>query len=338
MNADSATEDARREAAADWLLRLRSADMKTQDIAAWMAWCDADSANRRTFMELQRLWRQSTALPERTVTQAELDADTYTAQVPVREWRAASHRASRRGAGKILALAAAVSALAVGGLLAIDLVRTPADAIDVNAPTGRDRELALADRSRVTLAAGSQLSTRFGPQARHVFLNHGEAFFKVAKDSRRPFVVHAPGATITALGTSFNVRAEEGVVRVAVTEGLVDVERGGTSAKLPAGQQMTVMPNRTQSAVAPVEAAQATAWMDGTLRFVDEPLFSVVAAVNRYAAKPVIFAARDLGELHYTGTVMVGSIDEWLRGLPDSFPMTVDRQDHAVVLNRAPAR
>src|SRR5690606_27572020 len=64
----------------------------------------------------------------------------------------------------------------------------------------------------------------FSSATRSVFIDSGEAYFEVAHDAARPFVVHAGGGTITAVGTAFNVHSVLGRVSVAVVEGAVNVQ------------------------------------------------------------------------------------------------------------------
>ena len=84
----------------------------------------------------------------------------------------------------------------------------------------------LEDGTHVTLEPASRLnfSVEFGVSAREVHLE-GEAYFEVARDTLRPFLVHARGVTARVLGTSFRVKAfrEDKDVVVAVSEGMVKV-------------------------------------------------------------------------------------------------------------------
>jgi ferric-dicitrate binding protein FerR (iron transport regulator) len=87
-----------------------------------------------------------------------------------------------------------------------------------------------------------RLADGFGTSTREVFLE-GQAFLRVRHDSTRPFVVNAGGTRAIDLGTAFEVRAypNEGV-RVAVTEGVVEVRRevgGRDRGSPPAGRRAT---------------------------------------------------------------------------------------------------
>ncbi len=69
---------------------------------------------------------------------------------------------------------------------------------------------------------------------RRIELQEGEAYFTVAKDPGRPFVVEAGDKRVVAIGTQFAVRREGGEVRVVVTEGSINLQ-GDRSARLAVG-------------------------------------------------------------------------------------------------------
>jgi transmembrane sensor len=240
----------------------------------------------------------------------------------------------------VAAAAVGVLAVLVGALLAAKQFTGggahPADLVIATQP-GVNREVKLPDGSSVTVAGGSQLAARFTDHARTVVLERGEAFFQIEQDRNRPFTVEALNTRVTAIGTAFNVRAGQDVVRVAVTEGTVSVDRGSPLVarlrpgrreviRLAAGHQVTLVRSQPDPIVVTVDAASATAWLSGTLKFVDEPLSSVVEAINRYAAKPVSLDDEAIGKYRFTGTVHAQRTDEWLRGLPDIFPVEVIEQ------------
>jgi transmembrane sensor len=345
--------------AADWLFKLRDPEVSQADISAWFAWCDSSAENRQVFEQMQATWRKSGLIEEAPVTQTAIESDDYLGQVSVAEWNNARMNSQRRPRvqrfdPRRARIAAAVIA-GVATLLLLGWMRHVDQARDttISAAVGVNREVQLPDGSTVTLAAGSKLSTQFTRGERNVFLENGEALFKVKHIHARPFIVHAMDTTVTAVGTAFNVRAESGVVRVTVTEGIVDVAHqrpilgelrqwvGGSAGdfRLASGNQVTLSAGAPKPVAITAASPQVTTWVGGTLSFVDEPLVSVVAAVNRYARVPLVLEDGDLGSYRYTGTVVTGRIDDWLRGLPNVFPVTVVRPgpDEVVLRPRAEA-
>lgn len=95
---------------------------------------------------------------------------------------------------------------------------------NTNAP-GTKSSIRLSDGSKITLNAGSEVryKNQFDSESREIFLS-GEAFFEVAKDSLRPFIVHTGDFSTQALGTSFNIRSFEGKnTQVSLVTGIIQV-------------------------------------------------------------------------------------------------------------------
>jgi ferric-dicitrate binding protein FerR (iron transport regulator) len=147
------------------------------------------------------------------------------------------------------ARAAAMLALAAGLAVLVQWYgsRTSAPALVVfQNPTAQPLRQTLPDGSMVWLSSRAELTLAegFNGSERTVFLK-GEAFFKVAKNPRKPFAVHTGSVVARVLGTSFNVKtyATGRRVEVSVTEGKVSVQeaRPGTdpadwsAAQSPAG-------------------------------------------------------------------------------------------------------
>ena len=87
--------------------------------------------------------------------------------------------------------------------------------------TGAHRIISLVDQTTVELNTASQMRSTLDASKREVFLDRGEAYFDVAHDSSRPFVVHAGGQEIVVLGTKFAVRVDGAKLTVSVVEGRV---------------------------------------------------------------------------------------------------------------------
>ncbi len=308
--------------AAEWFVRVQNDDLSAEDIAEWQQWMSASGGHRAAFEKMQSLWHGMERLPGKTPP---------TAPKRLRH----------------LALAAALGAiLLTGGLLGGYLWQTlrdgtPAGTLVFETGTGEHREALLPDGSRLSLGARSLVWIRFGEQQRRVTLDRGEAYFTVAPESARPFVVHAGTATVTAVGTSFNVRKSGDRVRVAVTEGKVKVvpltgstttPEAAQSTELDAGHQLTIEPFSDTSRLRPTTAQTATAWRSGRLEYIGEPLKYVVADINRYSERPIIIADPQVGELLLTGTVFEDSIEVWLRSVEALLPVSVREEEAGRIL------
>src|SRR5690606_33297077 len=91
---------------------------------------------------------------------------------------------------------------------------------------GEQTRAVLNDGSIMTLNTLTQAKVHFDDNERRVYLKSGEAHFEVAKNKNRPFRVYAESGRITAVGTAFSVRIDDGNVNVTVSEGSVEVATG----------------------------------------------------------------------------------------------------------------
>ncbi|MCW0416925.1 hypothetical protein NB689_002679 [Xanthomonas sacchari] len=185
------------------------------------------------------------------------------------------------------------------------------------------------------------MSTRFSAAQRHVDLIAGEAFFDVAHHAGRPFVVDAGGVSILDVGTAFDVSRDGERVEVAVTEGRVRIYGAGQvpadgsgGLEAVAGQRVSYDPAKPALQVSQIDVAQATAWRDHRLEFVDTPLDTVIARVNRYSDRPLRLDDPELARLSFTGTVDTQATAQWIEALPQVFPLRVRQGKDEIVLSR----
>ena len=150
----------------------------------------------------------------------------------------------------------------------------------ISTGAGEIRTVTLADGSEVTLNSGSMLSfpTQFTGLNREVSLE-GEAFFSVAHNKHKPFLVKAGKLVTKVLGTSFDIAAypELKNVKVTVSTGRVMVSRNTKQlAVLVPDKQIVYNKQSEQSEVKTVENADYSGWRTGTLIF-KQALFEEVA-------------------------------------------------------------
>lgn len=325
-----AEDDERLEIAGQWLLRLQTDSVEQHELAQWLEWYSTDDRNREAFERMQGVYESMRTLP--TQQRVGLAA-----------------RLSRKRASPHWALAAAASVAAVLGLSWVLttsgwLARSTGQTQTALYRTERaaHRTVDLPDGSRVRLGAASSVFLNYTDEARYLVLEGGEAFFEVARDSARPFIVQAGTINVRALGTAFNIRRAEERVVVTVSEGAVNVAHGAgnstprtpsaSAIRASAGEQVVLTSEQTPLSLASVDTSAALAWQTGRLEFVNEPLHSVVSTVNRYSVRKIVLADPKIGLLTYTGTVSDGRIAEWLRALQDVFPLHATSVGNETVL------
>jgi transmembrane sensor len=144
--------------------------------------------------------------------------------------------------------------------------------------------LRLPDGSTVHLSYASRLRypTAFDRARREVFLE-GEAFFDIARDPSRPFVVHTEQSAIRVLGTSFDVSAygNEPKNEIALFHGALVVFHGKDSVRMKAGQQVSVGGEGLSLGLM-TDSARVLAWKDSCWRFDRTDLPAAVRQIARW--------------------------------------------------------
>jgi transmembrane sensor len=198
------------------------------------------------------------------------------------------------------------TALAGGVLISQDgIMRLQADAMS---GIGEMPVITLADGSTMQLNAYSAIAYDFTAATRTVRLLRGEAYFQVAKDPTRPFVVEAGSGRTTALGTAFNVRLGETDTDVTVTEHAVSV--AGLRADVPPvrvqeGNQAAYGANGMVKDVRPVDTSLALAWRSGLLVVDNASLADVVAEISRHFSGRIIIPSTALAKRRVSGTFSI---------------------------------
>jgi transmembrane sensor len=208
---------------------------------------------------------------------------------------------------------------------------------------GRRDSVRLADGTRVLLAPESRLTVAegYGNKVREVQLT-GEAYFDVRHDDARPFVVHAGGAAIRDLGTTFTVQAigDQGV-RVAVTSGSVSlgpvqaspndgvVLRPGDAGTFAVDGRLLVERGGT--------AEPDTAWTSGRLIFREAPVSLVRSELRRWYGIDLVVDSTFTAS-HLSMTFDGENADRVLEVIALSLGGKVERQGNTAVIKPASPR
>ncbi len=203
----------------------------------------------------------------------------------------------------------------------------------------------LEDGTIVELNQGTVMRVHFTRTERRVSLEQGEAHFTVTKNPSRPFIVTARGMDVFAVGTAFNVRLDQVVVEVLVTEGRVRVSEatdGATPASvaladkapvvplLQAGQRAVVslsaQPVAPQIAtLTPGEIERVLAWQHRLLDFTAAPMSEVVAAFNRRNHIQLVLVDPQLAEIRISATFRSDNIEGFVSLVEMGFSTRAER-------------
>jgi len=332
--------------AAEWFAR-RDRGLRGSEQAAYVAWLDENPRHGETITHLEQVWQTlNPVFTEALARGGRADPDMLAP-------------AKRRLLPLWLPLLAAAAAVAV--LLFRPHAVAPAPApiaaqVIVHAAPER---LVLADGSTVDLRDSAKVDVQFTPTERRVRLVQGEAFFTVAKNPARPFIVSAGHISVRAVGTAFSVGLGPTEVSVLVTEGRVGVNELASPADknsappsepalLAAGQKGVIsLTAEPRDAVAiRVKTSQLTAeqierallWQGVQLEFIDLPLSAIVTALNHYNHLQLVIGDQPTAAIKMGGRLRADRVEVFVRLLETGFGVTATPQGDALVLRQPHAR
>ncbi|MEG2341255.1 MAG: DUF4974 domain-containing protein [Odoribacter sp.] len=205
-------------------------------------------------------------------------------------------------------------------------------------PRSGEYRLMLADGTRIMLNAESSLRfpVRFSGDQREVWLS-GEAYFEVARDERKPFIVHLDKASVKVLGTAFNVMAyqNEHHTEITLVEGRVDIGADGRHELLLPGKQVVINNTTLQMINREVDVQQYTSWKEGVLRFDDMSLEQLMHCLSRWFDIVFEFRQEELKSRLFTGGFKkYESIERILMMIQETNDVKFSVQDNKVIIDR----
>jgi transmembrane sensor len=282
--------------AAVWIARLHGPSRTKRMEQEFREWQASSPAHREAFERCTDVWQDVPRIGLATAYEG-LDSE--------RAASTSSSRGMREAARRWITASAVAGAVAVGAVLVMHWHDENAYRTNV----GEQRLVVLEDGSRMLLNTDTRLRVDFASAQRTVKVNRGEAFFEVAKDPRRPFVVRIAGSEVVAVGTAFSVRyapvphaADELVV--TLVEGQVKVRPAGGKAGdalapaqpvlMQAGDRL-LLDRESRHAVSKVvtrldhpDVERVMAWKRSEAVFDDTSLADAVAEMNRYNRTPIV--------------------------------------------------
>ncbi len=180
------------------------------------------------------------------------------------------------------------------------------------------------DGSVITLNGGSTLRypEQFNPEKREVYLE-GEAFFDIASDKSRPFIVHVGNTTTRVLGTSFNIKAyrNDEKLQVTVVEGKVGVSSNNEADVseqpiiLEENQWATYHQSGEFFEQGEGNVWEQIAWKDQVLIFNDKPFSEVAKMLERWYGVDIILQGDQLQDAKLQGEHKNMSLERVLQSI-----------------------
>lgn len=308
--------------------------VRLEEAAAWRAVLASDSA-APIHPDRFAAWLDEPANAE-AFARVEAAAETAAAlrsEPPMMRLRAETRArvaAARRGPPRSAIAAGLAAALALAGLAGWRLAHAPSG--PGAPPEGRVYATRVAERltarlpdgSTAILNTASRLRIVFNPRERRLLLEAGQAYFDVAHDAARPFVVAARDRTVTAHGTQFDVRLRPAGLDVVLFRGAVTVARPGAAGGVPLrpNQILSITPSRT-SVASLAKGGGVEGWRDGQVSFDDTPLAEAVAEMNRYVDRPAVVGSPQLGAMRVSGAFRTDGMKAFQEALEAGFGVRV---------------
>lgn len=357
------------EQAADWLVYLKEGSLGVNERRRYVRWLKRSPAHIAEILRLSSLdgLLRTTDLDGILPILVEADPPEEASNVI----ELAPHRAPADTSAEIIQrpvllhhwrLVASVAVLALSLLLGTVAKFAWFDNI-IETEAGEWRHFTLADGSIARVGPRSRLRVEFEDRQRSIYLSRGEAVFQVAKDTARPFLVHAQMAVVRAVGTEFGVAHQRNTVVVTVAEGKVAVSQGGGSAvrvrrersrpeespgndgdvdgnkeeskrdesvAVSAGEQVSVARDRPMT-VQHVDPIRELAWAQGKLIFNSDT--TLAQAIEQFNRRNRIQIAVEDHELASSFVCCIFSADD-----PESFALSVATKDNVSLVREGADR
>ncbi|MEP2023350.1 MAG: FecR domain-containing protein [Reichenbachiella sp.] len=207
-------------------------------------------------------------------------------------------------------------------------------------PSGQKSTHFLPDGSKVYLNAESSVSfiADFEGESREIELK-GEAYFEVAKNPKKPFVVRSKHFSTTALGTAFNIRAygSESKLEVALTEGKVKIDSKVLQDEiyLVPGEKLSYSSNSKTTERGQFDLGEVVGWKDGLIKFSDASYDEVKNRLGRWFGVEIRSNKVPSNDWRYTGVFENQSLEMILEGmkLTKNFEYKMERKSVEIMFN-----
>jgi len=317
----------------DLLVKVVLGESTAEELSFVQGWRAERPENERYFSDFQRIWEESRNLAVHSVVDEEA------------AWGRFKERAGRGetgvgavgvGSGRrrqwMLRVAAVLIVAVAGGWFFYTYSYKPGQFLSVNSGV-RVLSDTLPEGSVVTMNKESSIRyrRRFAGDVRQVEME-GEAFFAVAQDKNKAFVVQANGVTITVLGTSFNVRAVKGKTEVIVETGLVEIKKGGHVVRVGAHEKAVIGIDDAKLMKEDNPDQLYNYYRTKTFECNGTPMWRLVEKLNEVYKVHIVIGENRLRNLPLTTTFVDESLDGILNVVAKTFAITIVRNGQEIIL------
>ncbi len=298
-------------------------------------WIQASDENKKQFEQSFLIWEQSLQL----ATPARVNVDDA--------WMHMQERIEKGGNGtsKVpvqlfskswLRIAAAIILVVCVGWLSYVLVSKNSGKHIVAVTVASVNKVVtdtLPDGSVITVNKNSTLSypSKFKGDTREVALN-GEAFFKITPNKEKPFIIHVNDVMVRVVGTSFNIKSENGKTEIIVETGIVQVIKNNHTVRLlPKEKAVTLWKDSTLEKDT-VEDQLYRYYRSKEFFCNNTPLHSLVETLNEAYNVNIIIENDTLKDLPITTVFKGESLDNILAVISETFKINIEKTGNQIIL------
>jgi len=309
-----------RAAAAAWLERRERGAWSNDQQTAFDAWMNASLQHRTAYWRVADAWHRTDRL-----------------RVLGAPMRAQAASPKKTAPWLFRGMAAALVVAMAGGVAYKTYFANPA-AKTYSTTIGGRETLAFADGSEIDLNTDTVVRTAVSRDKRMVWLDKGEAYFRIKHDAAHPFVVIAGGHRVTDLGTQFIVRREEGRLEVSLVEGRAQVDAANGSVRpetlKPGDVLVATATTMAVTKKAPAVLTDKLGWRQGVIVFRHTTLADAAAEFNRYSNTQLVIKGGETAHLTVVGTFRANDMTSFVEVAQTIFGLKAARRDNEIVLSR----
>lgn len=316
----------------DLIIKFFAGETDDNETSLLKEWLQKNEAGRQMFDRQNELWQEVSTGKRIELFNTDDAWEKVSSVLNIGKKGSGSVKVIRKFNFRVLIAAASIAMLAVVSLTVLWLYERDASnrfatsGTSVETREGEKAHIYLSDSTEVTLNSGSSLfyDAGYNLNSRMVSFS-GEAYFDVATNPEKPFIVRFDKLKISAKGTKFNIFSfgNEDRIEATLEEGNIDVDIDGkNSVNLKPGQQVVYFKRTGKLLVREVACETYTSWKENKLRFNDTPIEEVFRKIGRKYNVRFQITSSELLDLKYTATFIDESIEEVMQMLRTVSPIT----------------
>jgi transmembrane sensor len=319
----------------DLITKKLSGEISYDEDQNLQVWLNAQEENQQIFDSYQNAWDEMDRVKGKSSREVDMEWERLEKSI---DFEASVPKAKERSLfGNVYRYAASFLFVVLAGFTAyyfLSIQGTEQLVAEVQI-----QEVELSEGSRVTVNSNTKLiyPKQFEKDKREVELS-GEAFFEVAKDPERPFIINVGDVRVEVLGTSFNVKAYENQeeIEVTVSTGKVAVystDNPDERVILVKGEKAIFYKLSTKIEASLNENINFDAWKTMEIIFEDTPMPEVIRIINEIYKSDLKIVGSELSDCPVTTTFDNQSLESVLNVLESTLGLTIEKKGNSIEIS-----